>query len=182
MIRIRVALANMTTGPGLSTFFFDTTGATEAGAAATAVAAFYGDLEPVIRTPGTYLVEPVAAEINPATGVITGFYPVPAGGGTGSGAAEALPRQCQGLLRLRTDEVVAGRLLQGRMFVPGPTQNELDNGLTTAAYRTTVDTAAEVLLAAQPTWSVWSRAHGIVAPIVDTSVAQTFATLNSRRD
>lgn len=114
-----------------------------------------------------------------------------AGGNTGPGTAgaDALPRQCSGILSLRT--ALAGRSFRGRTYVPFPSKNDNDTaGVPTAGYSVRLGTLAAVM--ASPvtcgaggntnilTAVVYSRVRNQTNPIVTIGTPGKWATIRSR--
>ena len=105
----------------------------------------------------------------------------------GADAGEVLPTTLNGLIRWATGNVVAGRQLKGRTFVPAPVEAEnTTGGVVNAAYITGVGTAISALLgAANAELVIWSRptperlgSHGTV---IGGTVWQQWAVQRGRR-
>lgn len=128
-------------------------------------------------------VEAGVAIINPVDGEISAVLAGEEQNFAGANVAGATPPAVQGLLRLETGAYVGGRRIRGRMNIPRvpATSVGTDSG-PTDAYRADIIAAAEALLAAQPSWCVWSKKNGNVAEIDSVSVWEQFAVLRSRRD
>jgi hypothetical protein len=172
----------MTTGPGLSTFFFGGTGSADATAASSEVAAFWEALEPVMPGYGLWSIEPTVAEINAATGELEAFYPSTGEDGNGTDSSSQLPAQINGLLQVVTSSVAGGRLIRGRVFVPGPGEVSNETSFPTTTYRNTLQAAGNALLGGAATYGIWSRSNGMFYPATGVQVWNKWATLNSRRD
>lgn len=143
-----------------------------------------------IHTGLTVDFDPICIAVEATTGVLTGaFAGTDPASITGTAAGTALPLQTQGLLRLATSTVVAGRRLRGRLFIPAPEEGDNDaNGVPDSGYITTITAAGSTLLAAGATASdpvVWHRpgpaGAGTDAPITGVSCAPTWSVLRSRR-
>jgi len=100
--------------------------------------------------------------IDEATGTLTAFWndnTTKSGSGTLTG--NAVPNAAQVLLRWRTTQIVNGRLLQGRTFVPGLSASSLDEGEVSSAAVGTFQTAQGAFIAAVPgEFVVWHRPNG----------------------
>jgi len=182
--RVRVVWSGTpTVGDGLSTFYFD--GAI--GTAAQQVAAVNLFLDSVSASYADNLAWSTQADVavlNTATGALEGIIATTVQTGAGSLTDDQLSPATQGLLRLITSVVVGGRLLRGRLFLPGATEaSNSAGGIPLQAYRDDYEAAAAVLIAdANVQWSVWSRTHGALAPIGSANVWTKWAVLRSRRD
>jgi hypothetical protein len=119
-----------------------------------------------------------------ATGDATGSIGGTSRTGTGSNSGDALPTQTQGEIAWRTSLFVAGRRLQGRTFVPAPSETESSSGAPVSIYTSRLTTAAVALLNSTPTAFpvVWSRAHGTYAAITSHVARPGWKVLRSRRN
>ena len=183
MYRVRVTWTGTPVqGGGLSTFYFNDGGGT-AQQAATAVSTFLGTLDANLSTALAWTTEGDVDSIDPATGDLTGTTSVATGSGVGSNVAEVLPPAAQGLLRLRTGLIVAGREVRGRMFIPGFCENNQAFGTPDAGTQANVNNAYATFLAdANSIPVVWSRAHGVERVIASGTMWNKWAVLRSRRD
>lgn len=182
MYRVRAALAAMTAGPGVSTFFFDTTGGT-AQQAADAVSDFYDSIKGFMVNYGTATIESAVYTVDPATGQATNVTGVTGAVITGTVGTEGLPGATQGLLSLHTGVFVSGREIRGRLFIPGPTEANSDATVPNGAYKLGVDSAAAALIAdGNSDWVIWSREKGQFATITSAATWNRWAVLRSRRD
>lgn len=172
-----------TVGGGLSTFMFNSSVGTPAQQVA-AVAAFLAATEDRRAQGCSWVTGSDVATLNIGTGQLEGVTAVTQIIGVGSIAGDVLPPATQGLLRLLTSVVVAGRLLRGRLFLPGTC--EADSGSTgqpSVTFRSDYDAAAAALLGdANTEWCVWSATHGVLANITAANTWTKYATLRSRRD
>lgn len=170
-------------GGGLSTHYFTVAGGTAANAV-TAVSTFWTAVDNFISSQMTWNIDDEVQEIESTTGILTGSTFVSVGGNTGGSSNTMLAPQTQGLIQWRTTTVVAGRILRGRTFVPGPTTDQLSGagvpaplyltGLTTAATALRTDGNSELV--------VYSRKHKVFGIVTDNTSWQKFATLRGRRD
>jgi hypothetical protein len=183
VLRVRVSWGSVTNGPGLSTFYFTGTDQTAADNAALAVRAFMNSLEATYPSYGTWELQPTVAKIDTSNGDLIGLFAVTTESGVGSNASEQLPIQTQGLLEMHTGQIVFGRELRGRLFVPGPTETESTNGAPTSTYRTALESAANTLRTdPNSEWLVWSRTHGIAYPVTTAVCWTKWAVQRGRRD
>jgi len=171
------------TGTGLSTFYFDSATGT-AAQQVSAVAAFLTGTEDRRVNTCVWTTGADVATLNVGTGALEAITVVTQQTGTGTVGTDALPQQTQGLLRVLTTTIVAGRLLRGRIFLPGTV--EADSGTTgnpSSTYRTDYDTNAATLISdANTNWMCWSATHGTAASIATANTWSRWAVLRSRRD
>lgn len=184
--RIRVGWTGVQGAPWLTTLYFDELSGS-AQQAATAVADFIGALEPVIVNDANWSLEPDVALIAPTTGDLVSVTGVTAASGSGSETGSQLAGATQGLIRWTTGQVVNGRILRGRTFVPGPSEIMNDDGRPNTTYSTPVQAAADGLLAAAAAELViWHRPTdselGTFESVQAGSVWNEWAVLRSRRD
>lgn len=109
------------------------------------------------------------------TGVTTDF-------GTGTVANDSLPTATQGRVEWYTGNVVNGRQLKGRTFIPSPGEIHSD-GNPVAAYRTITDAAATALIGsaiAAPV--IYSPTHKVFFDILTSATWTKWSVLRSRRD
>lgn len=182
--RIRTTFTGSQGAPYVSTQYFAGSDSSAASLAASAVGAFWAALEPVMHNELDWNVEPFAEVINDATGALVGVNPIGGGeSGTGEVSGTPLPFATQGLLRLVTSTVVNGRVLRGRIFIPGTTEFVGGNGVPEASYVTALNDAFDALdTAAAGALLVWSRTHGTSAVVTGGQAWNQWAILRSRRD
>lgn len=169
-------------GGGLSTFYFDTGVGTPAQHVA-AVATFLTATDDQRSTGAVWTTGADVAAVDEATGALVSVTSVATSTGTGTAVGDTMPPATQGLLRALSSVVVGGRLLRGRVFLPGAVESANIGGLPIAAYRTDYDTAAAALIAnLNAQWVIWSRTHGVIAPVASANVWSKWAVLRSRRD
>lgn len=180
--------------PLISTFYGDSGGGT-AAQAASAVSGFMASLDDNLNSAYTWALDTDVREINEATGALLGITPVTAAGAT-AGSGGTLIDLLQGLIVWRTTDVVDGRLLRGRTFVPGiEEERNAAGGIPVSSFRDAVSGAAATLIAS-PTFSpqVWHRPvytgkganrtlvrEGSFAEIVSGSMKSSWSYLSSRR-
>lgn len=170
-------------GGGLSTFYFNSTVGTAAQQVA-AVNAFLTATDDRRTTALGWTILGDVATLNVGTGDLEAMTATTSTTGTGTAAGDALPPIAQGLLRLLTSQIVGGRLLRGRLFLPGAVEGDnASTGGTSATFKSDYDAAAATLIAAaNAEWSVWSQTHGVLANVDSANTWSKFASLRSRRD
>jgi hypothetical protein len=190
MFRIRTAMQITAGNPLLSTMYFDTTG-TDAASAASAVSDFWDALAPVLSTSLTWQVESTAAVILAADGSLVGLEPTgtfaPA---SGSETHDLLPPATQGLVRWVTSGVAGGRIIRGRTFIPGLTEDSSVTGVPTSSLLASLGTAAGDFITAAAGFGIWARPvatgpharTGVFAGVENGTIWREFAVLRSRRD
>jgi hypothetical protein len=182
--RVRVAwTGDPTAGGGLSTFYFNDAVGT-AAQCVSAVGTFLTATNDRRVTTCGWATEADVPTLNVGTGVIESITSTTPATGTGSAAGDALPPIAQGLLRLFTSQIVSGRLLRGRLFLPGaPESDSASTGGTSSTFRSDYEAAAAALIAdANADWSVWSQTHGTLASISTATIWTKWASMRSRRD
>lgn len=157
--RIRATWSGVPGTPYLSTWYFDATGSSAAGTV-TAVRTFLTSLAPQIVTGLSATVDSEQFILDDQSGEITDVE-VAVGGAAiaGSNGGEPLPYQTQGVLKLVTGGIVAGRRVRGRFYVPGPSE-AVSNPTPLGTYNTVLQNACNALITATSAsgpWSVWSR-------------------------
>ncbi len=169
-------------GGGITSFYFQ--GAVGSAAQQRdAVVAFLTATEARRATSATWTLLTDVDRLNEVTGALESVNTVTAASGVGTGAGDIMPSLNQGLLRLLTTAIVNGRLLRGRIFLPGTIESDNSGGAPIVGYRTGYDTAAATLIAeANTIWSVWSRTHGVIFPITTASTWTQWSFLHGRRD
>jgi hypothetical protein len=184
MLRVTTIFTGVQGTPWYSNQYFLGSTQEMAVAAQDAVFEFWSDLAGLIPTAVTAAVQPEVDDVDPVTGNVTATYVVPQQDVDCVGGA-ALPWAVQGLIRLRTGDFVNGREVRGRIFVPAPTAETNSNGVPSASYVTTMQTAATTLLTnAEPGGNlcVYSRTNGQAFEVSQVSAWNQFAELRSRRD
>lgn len=134
--------------------------------------------------------DPICIAVEATTGVLTGaFAGTDPASVVGTSIDHPLPFQTQGLVRLATSTVVGGRRLRGRLFVPGPGEDDNEStGLPAVAYTSLLTTSFANMLVAGATLSapvIWHRptggtggTHGLITSV---SASPDWSVLRSRR-
>lgn len=170
-------------GGGLSTFYFNDSVGTPSQQVA-AVGAFLAGTEGSRGNTTSWATAGDVATLNVGTGTLEATTSVTPLTGTGTASSDYMPPNTQGLLRLFTSQIVSGRLLRGRLFLPGNVEGSNGtSGQPASAYTTDYNTdAATLIAAANAEWSVWSQTHGVLASITTATCWNKWASLRSRRD
>lgn len=182
--RVRVIWTGTpTVGDGLSTFHFNSAVGTPAQQVA-AVNLFLDSVSVSYADNLSWSTDPDVATLNEATGALEGIASVAVASGVGADTTDQLGPATQGLLRLTGAMIVGGRLLRGRLFLPGPCEAANSaGGIPLVGYRDDYEAAAAVMIAdANVEWKIWSRTHGVAGDVVTATVWTKWAVLRSRRD
>lgn len=99
---------------------------------------------------------------------------------TGTVASDRLAFATQLLVQLFTSDIVAGRRLHGRIFLPGVTRDGAGDGVPASTTVTTMSAAAETCFADD--FAVYSPTHHTWATVQSARVWDQYAVLRSRRD
>lgn len=131
-------------------------------------------------------IRTVGRLLDAASGTLTGEWSDPrAKIGTGTSIGQAMPDAAQGLIRWNTGDVVAGRFLKGRTFIPGIETNQVTDGNLSSACQADLLAAATAFITATPSFAVWHRptngAGGSVHPVATAGVWAELAVLRRRR-
>lgn len=180
ILRVRTAWTGVYGSNALSTHYFTGTGSSDATAAVTAVAAFWGDLAPQQTGGLTWATDPAVDELA-LDGSLTASNAISPQFGTGSGSGGILPTQSQARCVWDTGTIVAGRRLRGATFVGGlisgviATDGELSTSVLTdigSAMSDLIDTGNFV---------VWSRKHATTGVVTGGAPDSGVRVLRSRR-
>lgn len=191
MLRVTTTMTGLAGAPYYSTQYFGGTTSGEALAAADAVWEFWGDLVGLITAGLSMTVAPEVDLINANTGLVEDTFPSGSPAAVVSTGNAPLPKATQGLLRLRTGSFIAGRRIQGRIFIPALANDAQLGGVPSGAFLTGLQSAGDALaLAAVGAGGlvVWHRptttggSDGVDAVVTSVSPWTQFAVLRSRRD
>lgn len=123
-----------------------------------ALGTLWGAIDNQLATGVTWSVDTSGRVLNAATGTLTGFWASPTPyTGTGALSGSAVANAAQILLQWRTSDIVAGRLVQGRTYVPGMGAGLLSGGQIAEASRAAMQAAAETFADAPSSISIWHR-------------------------
>ena len=194
MLRVRAVINGNEGGLGLATFYFN--GSTSATAAqalegAARVRALFNSCASIMSSGITVQVSNQVDVITAESGVLSTSFAVASQTlVTGTATGGLLPGATQGLLRLNTGVILAGRRVEGKSFIPGPTPGaNATTGTPTSSYQTTL-AAAGTLLNTQITTALSSvtwhrpknRIGGSIVLNTTFTAAPKWAVLRSRRD
>jgi hypothetical protein len=183
--RVRVVFVGVAGSPYYSNFYVTATDS-DAQPEVDEIRDFYTDIAGLISNTLSWTVEGVVANIDEASGQITGFSNNTSRTGAGTNSGDINPLANQGLLRLRTGVFTAGREIRGRLNIPGSCEASNTAGKPTSTYMTTLQTSADLhLLSAtglNGAYNVYSRKNGSTEIVSSVSVAPYWAVLRSRRD
>lgn len=184
MVRLRCPWSGpAVTGPGVSTFYFSTSGS---GVPA-AVKAFFQSFALALPTGLTITVPNDGDLIDDATGALVGTWSEPSGGGTVTGGTGGSYAQGVGMqVRWVTSGIVNRRKVIGSTFiVPVVSAVYSADGTLADATVTANRNAGTQLITAQPTFRVWSRPKagrpGSSSPVIACQAPDRVSWLRSRR-
>lgn len=190
MIRIDSVYTGLTGMPGVSSLYFAGASQEQADSAAAAVLGWWTGLQAYIADEVTVDVSNLAVNIDPADGEASAFYSVAGATITGTNTSGNVPRASQGNLRFRTQGVVGGRRVVGRMFVDGLCEDINVNGRVIPLVAQNLGGLAATELGSLGSGFehvVWSRPvdggrAGSVHPVTVYDFSDEWAVLRSRRD
>lgn len=182
MLRVTTTMTGVSGAPYYSTQYWDGGDAGVAAAAQVKTRTFWDSIKGLITTGLLIQVEPDVDLVDPTSGNILDVFNSAVSVVAANGNAP-LPKATQGLVRLRTPTFVAGRRLQGRIFIPALANDAQVGGIPSTAFINGVNTALTALLSGSPDPVVYSKTHGQFAQVSTASVwGSNFAILRSRRD
>jgi hypothetical protein len=186
MLRVQTVMTGRGGAPWYSAFHFKSSGGLEAANTAVAVGVYWEAIRAVMATGVTIDILGEVADINPATGDIVDIYPVTPIQKLSNGGLNALPIITQACVRLLTPTFAGGRRIQGRHFVPYPTENSnVDPGVPETTYRNTLSSAISNLRTGQPVGNelcIYSRTKLSATAVSSSIVLTKWSYLRSRRD
>jgi len=183
----REILVDWTTPSGSgkrSVFMFNTT--STAAAQRFSLSLFLGAIDAALSNQVTWTIETSGRVMDFATGTLTSLWTadVPYSG-TGGTAGEPVADATQALVRWNTGEVVNGRILKGRTFIPGLAVGNLDDGNLGSALQALWQGYAQQLIDDEVGLSVWHRpvasSGGLLFNAAAASVWEELAVLRRRR-
>lgn len=178
LARIRTVWSDIPGGPAYNNLFFPEPDITQG--LIDDVRDLWTDLTTKFPSTCTITVEGDVPIINDATGVLTNVLSGTTRTLTGSGTGEPLPWATQGLVALHTGAYVAGRELQGRVFLPAQSEGQQSTGVPSSSWISDVQTAFNSLLTSQDL-RVYSPTHHTSAPVSGAVARNKWAVLRSRR-
>jgi hypothetical protein len=182
IMKVRSLWSGGAGGAGVTTTYWDPAAGTPQDAVL-AIEDFWNAIKGVIGGGWSVTTDAVVLNINEATGAITSATGVTVTTINYADGNDPLPAATQGLVQLRTGVYAAGREVRGRLFIPGPTEDQNTNGKPKSTYLSTVNgaTATNLLGALDATLMVWSQAHGVAEAVTAAPVWTQWAVLRSRR-
>lgn len=185
--RIRTLSTGVAGAPFYTNIYYDTaTGSAQQ--CADRVRLFWNQFATLHVNGLVHTVQPDVAVINEFTGDVTGIETVTVTPVTCTRAGDPLPSYCQALVRMRTDGVVRGRRVQGRIFVPGWTEDNNAAGrptgtgiLTAGAILRDAGTGARPVVWSRPLTVFGTAVAGSAHAVTDFSGSSTWSVLRSRR-
>lgn len=141
---------------GLTVLYFDE--ATSVTSQRTALASALAELTTSLCTTSRWTIRNEGRELSDATGTVTGFWgDGTARTGTGSAGTTPVANAAQGLIRWLTPDIVAGRRIRGRSFVPGMSDNVNANGQVNATGTGDLQSCGGVLITSAVGFGIWHR-------------------------
>lgn len=151
-----------------------------------ALATFLGAVDNFLDSGVTWSIETTGREMTDAEGTLTDIWSeTTARGGTGGVAGNAAPDAAQVLLRWNTSQIINGRFLRGRTFIPGLSTASVADGNVAGSTLTSIQTALDAFIATVAGFGVWHRpvagGGGDFSLAVTGSVWAEFGMLRRRR-
>lgn len=188
MLRVQIVYTGLAGMPAVNNVYFEGSGPVLALGAAGLVSDFVNELTPFLSDDVTVDVSNIVVEINPASGETIEFHEGTGLTVQGEAVVDPLPVGTSAVFQFRTGGVVAGRRVQGRIYVPGMDEGvNGPGGLMTASIPPILGPAASTTLGAgNPVHVVWSRPveggrAGSTHPVNVYAVSRVFSNLRSRR-
>ena len=181
MWRVTTVFSGVQGAPYYSNHYFP--GTTTPAEAVEAIDEFWDGCASLIVDNCSWTVQGEVVDIDVTSGQPVGFTTITGANGAGTSAGQMLPPSTQMLVRWTTDQVINGRLLRGRTFIPALTETVSDFGRPdSSAIADALAAASALLVDTDSDVGVWSRTHGAFALTTGVSVWEEFAVLRSRRD
>lgn len=189
MIRILITYTGLEGMPAVNTLHFAGTGQTAANEAAVKANNFVQAMKIYISSSVQITIDQVATEVNFLTGEIVAFYGISGTATVGTDSNQPLPIGTSLLCTFQTGNVVRGRRLQGRIYVPGMTEGlpaPTTGTLAPASVVTLSGVLANTLGGTGAQFLVWSRPvvdgpDGQVGQVTQYGVSRILSNLRSRR-
>jgi hypothetical protein len=182
LYRVRTALTGGAGGPQVNTLYFSSFPGRTAEAASAAAGVLWSALRFVMSGEYSFATEADVYTMNDGTGEITGVTTTTVTTDVGEASGDPLPWMTQGLIRWNTGLYVGGRLVKGRVFIPGATEGLSTGGIPDASYTNSVQAAIDALLAdTTAELMVWSQKNTDTYPVIGGSPGTMWSYLSSRR-
>lgn len=135
----------------------------------------------------TWLVQTSGRTLADDTGTLTGSWTEnTTQAGTGAATGDTVPDAAQMLLRWNGSDIVDGRFIRGRNFLPGVSTQYVTEGNVNAAARTAISGFVSTFASANKGFGIWHRpkngSGGLFSDVSGGSVWQEFAVLRRRRN
>lgn len=167
----------------VNTMFFDATSPLTAQDAATAVHNFWDGIKVHLDQSYHLQVDPNVETIDYTTGLATGATGVSTSPVVGANTNDPVPWGTQGLLQIRTPVFINGRQQRGRIFIPGPCENDNTGGVPSTTYKADVLAAAATLISdINSNLQVYSRKNHLGSVVTVAAIWAKWANLRTRRD
>lgn len=188
MANITQILTDWTTASGagkVTVMYFD--GATSITTQRTALTTFWQAVDDALDDSVTWAIRNAGVVVDDGSGTLTGSWSSGSVvSGVGLGVTEPLPDATQTLIRWNTPNIVNGRFLRGRTYVPGLSSLNVDEGNVRAAAITLIGAAATALVGSGAGLRVWHRpiagSGGASFSATSAAVWPEFAVLRRRRN
>nr|CRY96173.1 hypothetical protein [uncultured prokaryote] len=178
--RIRTVFTGVAGSPWYVNLHFTSAGANTPQDQVQAVIDFWTGMASRMDGRSTARVDGDVAEIDLDSGAQTGISSGTGGAVAGGSNDDPLPPATQMLVRLSTGAYAKGRQIQGRIFIPGPTNYCNNAGVLTASTVTQINTQALALITAG--LCVYSKTNKSVSTVSTATAWSEFAVMRSRRD
>lgn len=180
--RVRTVFTGVAGTPWYSNQYY-ALGGNSSGNVRVATAEFWVDIENAGSSLVDWTVEGQTTVIDSVSGLTLRVDPGADQTGGYANTGNELPWQTQMLVRLRTNQYVAGRELQGRMFLPGFVSGNCEDGVFSVSALGVIQTALDTFLAAvEGELVVWSKTHGQFVTVNSMTAEAKPSVLRSRRD
>lgn len=180
--RVRTVFTGVAGTPWYSNQYYALAGASS-GAVRAATADFWTDIANAYSADVDWTVEGPTSVINDTTGQLLRVDPGADLSGSGANAGNELPWMTQCLVNLRTDNYTAGRMIQGKMFLPGFVTGNVVDGVFDTVALSVIQNALDTWLAAvDGLLVVWSKTHGTHGFVTNAVAQAKPSVLRSRRD
>jgi hypothetical protein len=168
----------------LSVMYFDA--GVAVAAQRTALHTFWTSVKALQSTTTVYNISGAGRELDEASGLLTGSWTESSvKNGAGGSGSVSVPDAVQALIQWRTVTITNGRFLRGRTFVPGLGIGQTSGGNVIGTAVTTLQTAANALIASGAALDVWHRpvagSGGAKDAVSTASIWTEFAVLRRRR-
>ena len=152
----------------------------------TALQAFLTAIKTQIHTSATWSIRTDGREVDDQTGALTGQWSETSNkAGAGTAVTSSGADATQALIRWNTGEIIGGRFLQGRTFIPGISKDAIVLGNLSAGARAALQTGADGLVTAAQGFGVWHRpvsgSGGAFRIFSSAGVWEELAVLRRRR-